>query len=292
MEESVTPAAPPPDGFTEATADVNGISMHYVIGGRGEPLILVHGWPQTWYCWHNIMPHLRDRYTVIAVDLRGAGGSSRPAPAAGYDARTMAEDIHQLAESLGLGGIRIVGHDIGLLVAYAYAAAYPDEVRRLVILDGLLVGIEPMTSTFQADPRSWVFGLHQTPALPEMLTVGREREYLTWFYSNIAHNQTAITEPDVDEYLRTYSEPGAMSAAFEWFRAFPANSERNRAGVDNKLKMPVLALGGEKMMGQLVVPMMEAVAEDVRGGSIPDCGHWLAEEVPQRLLAELDDFLP
>lgn len=183
--------------------------MHYVIGGRGEPLILVHGWPQTWYCWHNIMSHLRNRYTVIAVDLRVAGGSSRPAPGAGYDARTMAEDIHQLAERLGLSGRRIVGHDIGLLVAYAYAAAYPDEVRRLVILDGLLVGIEPTTSAFQADPRSWVFGLHQTPALPEMLTVGREREYLTWFYLNIA------PQPDGNHRTRRRRVPFGLTRSRE-----------------------------------------------------------------------------
>lgn len=238
------------------------------------------------------MPTLAERYTVVAVDLRGAGDSSRPPACAGYDAATMAEDLHQLVRYFGVTGIRIVGHDIGLLVAYAYAATHPEQVRRLVVLDGLLVGIEPMTSLFQADPRSWMFGLHQTPELPEALTAGRERDYLSRFYSTIAYDPAAVSAADVDEYVRAYSRPGAMSAAFEWFRAFSANAELNRAGTDNRLRMPVLALGGEKMMGRIMVPMMQSVVEDVRGGSIPECGHWLAEEVPDFLLGQLEDFLP
>jgi pimeloyl-ACP methyl ester carboxylesterase len=284
-------SAPIPAGFRDSTADVNGVTIHYVIGGTGRPLVLIHGWPQTWYSWHRIMPTLADDYTVIAVDLRGAGGSSKPPASAGYDAQTMAEDIHELMGQLGFDQISILGHDIGLLVAYAYAAAHRDAVERLVILDGLLVGIEPMTSAFQADPRSWVFGLHQTPDLPERLTAGREREYLTWFYTNIAAHENAIPAEDIDEYVRAYSQPGAMSAAFEWFRAFPANQERHRAGTEHKLHIPVLALGGEKMMGPVVVPQMQAVANDVRGGSIPDCGHWLADEAPDLLVSELRKFL-
>jgi pimeloyl-ACP methyl ester carboxylesterase len=232
-------------------------------------LVLVHGWPQTWYEWHGIMPQLAERYTVIAVDLRGAGGSSKPPRSAGYDARTMAEDIHQLVGQLGCKSVRILGHDIGLLVAYTYAAAYRNEVSRLVILDGLLVGIEPMWSQFQADPRSWVFGLAQTPELPEKLTAGREHEYLTWFYINIAHNKHAFTEVEIDEYVRAYSAPGAMSAGFEWFRAFPTDIEQNLAGTRHKLAMPVLALGGEQMMGRFMVPMLQTVADDVRGGQHP-----------------------
>ncbi len=288
--ESVTSNLLPP-GFTSSTAEVNGVTIHYVMGGSGEPLILVHGWPQTWYCWHRLMPELAKSNTVIAVDLRGIGGSSKPAPAAGYDARTMAEDIYQLTRQLGVSNISILGHDVGLLVAYGYAAAHPDEVRRLVILDGLLVGIEPMWSQFQANPKSWVFGLAQTPELPEKLTAGRERDYLTWFYTNIAFNPHAITEDEIQEYVRAYSAPGAMSASFEWFRAFPADIELNLAGQREKLAMPVLALGGETMMGQFMVPMLQAVANDVRGGSIPECGHWVAEEKPDYLLAQLIDFL-
>lgn len=281
-----------PTGFRENTVEVNGVNIHYVIGGTGDALVLLHGWPQTWYSWHNIMPKLAERYTVIAPDLRGAGGSSKPPEEAGYDSETMAEDIYHLLQSLGFESTRIVGHDIGLLVAYAFAAKYPQATERLVILDGLLVGMEPMTSQFNADSRSWVFGLHQTADIPEMLTAGREREYISWFYQNIAHDDEAITQQEIDVYADAYSMPGAMSAGFHWFRAFDKVMEFNKAGMHNRLDMPVLALGGEKMMGQFVVPMMQQVAENVQGGSIPDCGHWIVEEKPDVLLDHLNRFLP
>ncbi len=287
---SLTPA-PLPAGFTEATAQVNGITIHYVIGGTGEPLVLVHRWPQTWYEWHGIMSQLAERYTVIAVDLRGAGGSSKPAASAGYDARTMAEDVHQLIGQLGFKSIRILGHDIGLLVAYAYAATYRGEVKRLVLLDGFLAGIEPYWSKFSADPRSWVFGLHQTPELPERLTAGKEREYLTWFFTNQAFRKGVFSERDIDEYVRAYSAPGAMSASFEWFRAFDTDIEQNQESARTKLPIPVLAMGGEKVTGEIMLPMARVVAEDVRGGCIPECGHWVAEEKPEYLLAQLNHFL-
>ena len=204
----------------------------------------------------------------------------------------MAEDIHELMKHLGFDHIRILGHDIGMLVAYAYAASYPGEVERLVILDGILVGIEPATSDFMVDPRSWVFGLHQTPELPEMLVAGREREYLTWFYRTIAANSNAIGATEVDEYVRAYSAPGAMSAGFEWFRAFPKNMEFNQASSQNKLRIPVLTMGGAMTQGPKMLAMIQSVAEDVRGGPIPDCGHWIAEEKPEVLLAQLMEFLP
>lgn len=292
MSDIPNASAPPPAGFSEATADVNGVTIHYVIGGTGEPLVLLHGWPQTWYEWHGIMPRLAERFTVIAPDLRGAGGSSKPPASAGYDAPTMAEDVHQLVGTLGVKRVRVLGHDIGLLVAFAYAASYPDEVARLVILDGLLVGIEPMTSEFQRNPKSWVFGLHETPELPEMLTAGREREYLSWFFRNIAADPHAVAEAAIDVYARAYAAPGAMSASFEWFRAFDADKAFNAARTRDKLRMPVLALGGEQMMGPIMVPMLQQVAEDVRGGAIPHCGHWVAEEQPDELVRRLLDFLP
>lgn len=281
-----------PAGFSEATIEVNGVTIYYVKGGTGEPLVLVHGWPQTWYEWRLVMPQLAERYTVIAPDLRGAGGSSKPPPSAGYDARTMAEDIRQLVQELGFSGIRLVGHDIGLLVAYAYAATHPTEVKRLVILDGLLVGIEPMWSEFLKDSRSWVFGFPQVRELPEQITAGRERMYLTHFLTSIAFKEDALPAAAIDEYVRAYSQPGAMSAGFEWFRAFPDNIKQNLESARAKLPMPVLALGSEKTMGRFMVPMLKSVAADVRGGSIPECGHYIAEEKPDVLLAELDKFLP
>lgn len=284
----ITPAALPA-GFTQALAEVNGVQIHYVLGGTGEPLVLLHGWPQTWYEWHRLMPALAAHYTVIAPDMRGAGNSAKPAPAAGYDAYTLAEDVHQLVQQLGFSRIRLVAHDLGVMVAYAYAATHPAEVYRLGLLDGPLLGVGP-----PAPPRPgiWHPGFHATPALPEALTVGREREYLTYFFTHFAHNKTAFTAAEVDEFVRAYSAPGAMSAGFEWYRAFPVSAARNQVSAQTKLLMPVLALGGQYSAGPAIVAAVQAVADDVCGGSVPDAGHWLAEENPDYLLAQLIAFLP
>ena len=198
--------------------------------------------------------------------------------------------MHHLVRQLGFSRIRLMGHDIGLLVAYAYAAAHPDEVHRLVILDGLLVGIEPMWSEFLTDPRSWVFGFPQVRGLPEQLTAGRER-----VPDALPHQHRppwGRHQSGGDRRVRAgLLAPGGMSAGFEWFRAFPTDIEQNLKTARTKLPMPVLTLGGEKTMGRFMVPMLRTVADDVRGGSIPECGHYIAEEKPDLLLAKLDEFL-
>jgi pimeloyl-ACP methyl ester carboxylesterase len=278
--------------FTEGSANVNGIRLHYVRGGQGEPLVLLHGWPQTWFCWHRLMPALAEHFTVIAIDLRGAGQSSRPELPTAYDSVTMANDVRELMAQLGFESIRIAGHDVGLLVAFAYAALYPEDVSRLVVLDGLLVGIEPMTTGFLRDPRSWLFGFVQTPDLPEKLVLGREREFFDWVFAAIAFNRQAIDSKELDTYIEAYSQPGAMQASFGWFRAFEAVSAFNQSYTTKKITVPVLALGGDKMMGGFMVPMMQSVAEDVRGGAISASGHWVIEEQPETLLRELLSFLP
>jgi pimeloyl-ACP methyl ester carboxylesterase len=157
---------PAPAGFRHANARVNGINLHYVTGGQGEPVVLLHGFPQTWYEWHRIMPQLGERYTVIAPDLRGGGLSDKPVPASGYDKKLLAEDIHQLVQQLGHSRVRLVGHDIGLMVAYAYASLYPGEVDQLVVLDAPLPGIEPIWSFINQDPRSEHFRAYQQPGKP------------------------------------------------------------------------------------------------------------------------------
>lgn len=237
------------------------------------------------------MPQLAERFTVVAVDMRGIGGSSKPAPSAGYDARTMAVDVRSVMRHLGFERVSVVGHDIGLLVAHAYAVTYPEEVKKLVILEGLLVGIEPMWTEFARNPMSWSFGLNESSDLPERLFEGRERLLLRWFFDNISVRPEAITHEAEDEYVRAYAEPGAMSASLEWFRAFPRDIEFIAASMREKLRMPVLALGAEKTMGRFMVPMVQQVAEDVRGGVIPDCGHYVPEEKPDYLLTQLFDFL-
>jgi pimeloyl-ACP methyl ester carboxylesterase len=274
--------------FTHHTATVNTVCLHYVTGGHGDPVVLLHGYGETWYMWRHVMPGLAKRYTVIAPDLRGAGDSDKPY--AGYDKQTLAEDIYQLVRRLGYQRIFLVGHDIGLMVAYAYAAAHPTEVRRLALLDAPIPG----TTVFQEFERSgkaWHFAFHNVPNLPEALTVGRERTYLTeGFYRALSYNPAAFTEPDVDEYVRCYSSPGGMRAGFEYFRAFCRDKEDNKEYFKRKLPMPVLALGGAQSLGPVMVDTVKEVASDVRGGSIESCGHWVADEQPKYVTDQLLTF--
>ena len=268
--------------FSHHTADVNGIRMHYVIGGQGDPVVLLHGWPQTWYEWHKVMPALAKNYTVIAPDLRGLGDSSKPIT--GYDGNTTAEDIYQLLSKLGLNQkIYLIGHDLGVLTAYSYAASHPNNVTKLVILD-----VPPLPPPGFEDC-CWWFSFHQTPDIPEMLTAGKEREYLSWFY-RFAYNPEAITEDDIDKYVASYSAPGGMRAGFEYYRAFPITLEQNREHANVKLPMPVLALGGEYSFGSAALDSMQSLATDVRGGVVPFSGHWIAEEQPEYLIEQLLSF--
>jgi len=212
--------------FTHHTATVNNVRLHYVTGGRGEPVVLLHGFGSTWYMWRNVMPELAKRYTVIVPDLRGAGDSDKPAT--GYDKRTLAEDIHQLVTLLGHQRIFLVGHDIGLMVSYAYAAAHPGEVRRLVLLDAPIPGTK-VFEEIEHSPMVWHFAFHNVRDLPEALVAGRERTYLTeGFYRALSYNPAAFTEADIDEYVRCYSAPGGMRGGFEYFRAFAEDARQNK----------------------------------------------------------------
>ena len=195
--------------FTHHTATVNGIQIHYVMGGKGDPVILLHGWPETWYGWRHVMPTLAKNYTIIAPDLRGLGDSSKPTT--GYDGKTLAEDIHQLVTSLGFKTILLVGHDIGTQVAYSYAAAHPTEVKKLAVMELTIPGFVPAGRM----PLWWAT-FHQTPDVPEALVQGKEMMYLSWFFHNLAFNPAAITQEDINEYVSHYSAPGAMRAGFEY----------------------------------------------------------------------------
>jgi len=275
--------------FTHHTALVNDVRLHYVAGGRGEPLVLLHGFGSTWYMWRNVMPELAELFTVIVPDLRGAGDSDKPAT--GYDKRTMAEDIYQLVRLLGHQRIFLVGHDIGLMVSYAYAAAHPDDVRRLVLLDAPIPGTKAFEE-LERNPGLWHFRFHNVQNLPEALVAGRERIYLTeGFYRALSYNPAAFTDADVDEYVRCYSSPGGMRAGFEYFRAFAEDAKQNKESFKNKLAMPVLALGGAQSLGPTMVGMANEVATNVRGGVIERCGHWVADERPEYVTEQLVAFL-
>jgi pimeloyl-ACP methyl ester carboxylesterase len=272
--------------FSHHTTSVNGIQMHYVIGGKGSPVVLLHGWPQTWYEWRHIMPALAKNYTVIVPDLRGLGDSSKPAT--GYDGNNTAEDIYQLVNQLGFNKIYLVGHDVGAQTAYSYAAVHPNNVSKLVILDFPFSASAPISLPGLEDC-CWWFSFHQTPDIPEALTAGKEREYLSWFYS-FAYNPEAIAEADIDRYVSDYSAPGGMRAGFEYYRVFPINEEQNNEHFKAKLPMPVLALGGEYSFGTAVLDSIRSLAIDVLGGVVPLSEHWIAEEQPDFLIEQLTTF--
>ncbi len=277
-------------GVAHAYADLGDVLIHYVTAGSGPPLVLLHGWPQTWYEWRHIVPELARHYTLVMPDLRGLGDSSRPAD--GYDKKTVANDIWRLVhDRLGHQRFYLVGHDWGGPTAYALAAAYPDAVRRLVILDVVIPGDG---GDFSQSGRRWHHAFHMTPDLPEAMVHGRERLYIGWFYRTFGYRPDAIDEADIDEYARTYAQPGAMRAGFAFYRALPQDAADNAAIVKRlKLPMPVLGIGGANGCGRgaEVGELLRRVAVDVRAEIFTECGHWIPEEQPARLVGALREFL-
>lgn len=274
------------------TARVNGIRMHYVTEGSGPPVVLLHGWPQTWYCWRKVIPALARRYTVLAPDLRGYGETAKPP--AGYDKRTMASDVHELVRGLGHTRIRLVGHDRGARVAHRYALDYEDEVERLALLD-----IIPTRITFERfDAESardhWHWFFHQVRDLPELLVGANVEAYLRYFFHTWSYQTTAFGPEDVAVYVHAFSQPGALRAGFEDYRAGATTDLEHDAGdATRRLKPPLLALwGGEGRRGKAsVLDVWRGVADDVRGEPIAQCGHFLPEEQPDVVAGKLLDFL-
>jgi pimeloyl-ACP methyl ester carboxylesterase len=272
-----------------------GLRVHYVTMGAGaRTVVFLHGFPQTWREWRGVIaPVVAAGFRAVAVDYRGAGDSSRPP--GGYDKRTMAGDIHRLLhEHLDVAGpVILVGHDIGLMVAYAYAQAFRQDVSHLVVIDAPLPGTE-VFDHLRADPRVWHFAFHGVRDVPEMLVVGRERPYLQAFFNARVFDPSGIGEAELDAYVSAYAAPGAMRAGFEVYRAFDQDVEDNRASLagNGKLTIPILAVGGAiSTTGPLMEEMMREVGAGVTGVRIPNTGHWIAEENPTALVAELLKFL-
>lgn len=273
-----------------------GVRLHYVTAGdnRSPAVVLLHGFPQTWWEWRHVIPALvAAGFRVVAPDYRGAGHSWRPV--GGYDKRTMAEDIHQLLRGhLAIHGpVAVVGHDIGLMVAYAYAQAHRDEVSHLVVMDAPLPGTD-VFDRLRTDPRVWHFAFHGARDIAEMLVAGRERQYLQFFFNARCFNPEGISEADLDLYASAYAAAGAMRAGFELYRAFDRDAQDNRDALqrNGKLTMPVLAVGGAiSTSGPVVDAMMREVADNVSGLRVPGTAHWIAEENPEAFLAGLLPFL-
>ena len=270
--------------------DLRDVTLHYLRAGEGDPVVLIHGIPQTSHEWRYVIPELAKKYTVIAPDLRGLGDSTRPAGV--YDKKTLGADIAALViDKLGFERFHIVGHDWGGPVAFSVAAHNPDAVATLTVLDVVIPGDG---ADFSQGGRRWHHAFFRTLDLPEQLCIGREELVINWLFENYGYRANCIAEEDKAEFLRTYKKPGAFRALLDFYRALPIDAEDNKAIVarDGKLKMPVLALGGDKSFGRGMecIDSLKRVANNVRGGVVEDCGHWIAEEQPEKLCQELLRF--
>jgi pimeloyl-ACP methyl ester carboxylesterase len=295
-------ASVPGAGFRHGTALANGVRLHYVEGGAdasGDPILLLPGWPQSWYAWRFVMPRLlAGGHRVVALDLRGMGDSDHPMD--GYDGTTMAADVHAFIESLGLardGRLHVVGHDVGAWIAYAHAADWPGDVRTLTVMEAALPGITPPAPagipSDEANLRAWHFAFNRLPDLPEVLVQGHERAYLGWLFARKSVKGYVFTPEALDEYVRVFAQPGGARAAFGYYRAaFSEGGLRaNRARAASPLGMPVLAVGGEHSVGDGMRNTMALVATDVRGVNLAGAGHFVLEECPSEVAAVVSSFV-
>ena len=282
-----TASAAAPAGFSERFAEVNGVRLHYLIGGSGSPVVLLHGYAQTGLMWRPLMPLLARRHTVIVPDLRGAGGSAKPE--SGYDKMNMAVDIHELIVSLGFKRVSIVGHDIGLMVAYAYAAQFPQATERVVLMDAFLPGIGNWKEVWLMRDL-WHF--HFYGEVPLALVKDRERVYFEHFWNDFAADPShSVPEADRRAYATLYAQPGGMRAGFEYFRNFERDAKDFARLSATPLPMPVLVLTGEKASGNFLIEQAKLVASDVRGRVIMGSGHWLMDEAPGAVIPAILDFI-
>ena len=278
--------------FSHHMATVNGIQMHYVMGGKGDPLVLLHGYPQSWYEWRYIMPALAKNYTVVALDLRGFGDSSKPVT--GYDGETIAEDIYQLMSQLGFTKIYLAAHDVGSQPAFSYTAEHPNNVTKLVIMDFPYPGFLPPAFGSNGP---WWFSFYQQQDIPEALIQGKEREYISIFMRGLAYNPAAITDKDIDIWASNLMAPGGLRGSLEHFRAFPIDAEQNKETAKTKITTPVLALGGDiypalggDYPGNFAYSSLQSLATNVSGIIVPLSGHWIPEEQPQFVIDQLFKF--
>jgi len=274
-------------GIEDRYASVNGIRLHYLVAGKGDPVFLLHGYAENSHMWRPLMPELAKSHTVIAPDLRGFGQSAKPS--GGYDKKTMAQDVHALSLALGFRHEIVVGHDIGLMVAYAYAAQYPNEVDRIVLMDAFLPGVGDWTKVWLLRDL-WHF--HFYGETPLKLVAGRERIYFEHFWNDFAADpKHSVPEADRQFYARSYAQPGAMRAGFEVFRNFEQDAKDFAQFAETKLTMPMLVLAGEKASGEFLIEQGRLVDTNVDGVVIKGKGHWLMEEAPREVIPRLVAFI-
>lgn len=276
-----------PETIASRTAEVDGVKLHYLAAGHGPAVILLHGYTQTSRMWRTIIPLLAEKFSVIAPDLPGIGDSDIPADR--LDMKNAAIRIHALAKSLGVQKARVVGHDIGLMVAYAYAAQFPSETEKLVVMDAFLPGVAGWEDVYN-NPGIWHFRFNGPT--PEALVRGRERAYFDYFWNDFAADKThSLPEADRAAYAAAYARPGRMRAGWAYFVSFQQAAKDFAELSKTKLTMPVLAIGGEKANGAVLGQQMKIVATDATMIVLKDTGHWVLEERPKETTDALLKFL-
>ncbi|GAA3454857.1 alpha/beta fold hydrolase [Dactylosporangium matsuzakiense] len=286
-----------PDGFTDVFTsrfvDVDGLRLHAVTGGAGPALLLVGGWPQTWYAWREVMPALARHHTVVAVDSRGAGLSDKPDDR--YDAGTLADDLVALMAALGHDRFDVAGHDIGTWTTYALAADHPDRVGRIAVVEAMIPGLTPsppLLGPVALNQKLWQFGFNRLTDLNEELVRGRERLFFGWQFATKAATPASIPEYAVDVYVDAITaDPRALRASFAYYRALEETIPQNERRSRTRLTQPVLAVGGALWSGTYAVDTMRLATDDVTGVILDDCGHYPAEEQPARFTQVLERFL-
>ena len=276
--------------FTSRYVEAHGLRLHAVIGGDGPPLLLVHGWPETWYAWRLLMPALARDFEVIAVDQRGMGLSDKPA--SGYDNGTLARDLIALMDALGHQRFAVVGHDTGLSISYALAADHPDRVERIALAEipgsPGTVPSPPLFAPARLNDRLWHLGFNRIDRLNEQLVAGREDVFFRWEFDAAARKLPDVV---INYYVRLLSNPDSLRGSFGWYRALDATIAQDAERKTRRLTMPVLAIGGAASFGDLVGNALQAVADDVQRVVFPEVGHFVAEEAPEEMLAALTAFL-
>ena len=274
------------DTFTDRYVDVGGVRLHAVVGGHGRPLLLVHGWPQTWYAWRLLMPALAGDFQVVAVDQRGIGLSDKPPD--GYDTGTQANDMVKLMDALGHQRFAVLGTDTGMPISYALAVDHPDKVERLAVAEAVIAGVTPsppLIGNKQANDQLWHIPFNRLENLNEQLVRGREDIYF-------GAKLQGLPDDVIDYYVDMLrSDPNALRGSFGQYRAFDTTIAQNQQRKNHRLTLPVLAIGGEKGIGEGVGSTMKLVADDVQTVVIPGAGHWVAEQAPEQELAALTAFL-
>jgi pimeloyl-ACP methyl ester carboxylesterase len=279
------------DTFSSRFIDTEELRIHAVVGGKGPPLVLVHGWPENWYAWRLVMPALARSFEVIAIDQRGIGLSDKPQD--GYDTGHLARDVIALMDKLGHQRFAVVGHDTGFAICYALAADHPDRIARVALVEipgpPVATASPPVFVPAVVNNKLWHIPFNRVENLPEQLVAGRERIFFGYEFA--IQGGGKLPEEVIDYYVRLVSQPDALRGSFGWYRGLDMTLAQNAQRAAKKLTMPVLAIGGEASYGEHVGQAMQGLAEDLQSVVLPGTGHWVAEQSPDKMIAALTTFL-